>query len=138
MRNRASGKIIRKHKRNPDRVQKYIHGPLHSCPLRLRRSQIYRLHFVLRMRRNRDSMTFIFEFSACAQRYHATKNSCGLAPQAHASLSMHSYIYSCKTIVAISPPDSLISTNILHFCHGDIFGLESTRKKIWISIMINK
>ena len=42
------------------------------------------------------------EFSACAQRYHATKNSCGLAPQAHGSLSMRTETCSCKTTAAIS------------------------------------
>ena len=42
------------------------------------------------------------EFSACAKRYHATKNSCGLAPQAHGSLSMRTETCSCKTTAAIS------------------------------------
>ena len=44
------------------------------------------------------------EFSACAQRYHATKNSSGLAPQADGSLSksMRTETCSCKTTAAIS------------------------------------
>ena len=42
------------------------------------------------------------EFSACAQRYHATKNSCGLAPQAHGSLFMRIETCSCKTTAATS------------------------------------
>ena len=42
------------------------------------------------------------KFSACAKRYHATKNSCGLAPQAHRSLAMRKETCSCKTTAAIS------------------------------------
>ena len=34
MLSRASGKLLRKHKRNPGRVQKHIHGPLRSCSVR--------------------------------------------------------------------------------------------------------
>ena len=42
------------------------------------------------------------EFSARTERYHATKNSYGLAQQAHASLSMRTETCSCKTTAAIS------------------------------------
>ena len=46
--------------------------------------------------------TFVDQFSSCAKRYHATKNSCSLAPQAHRSLSMRAETCSCKTTAAIS------------------------------------
>ena len=38
----------------------------------------------------------------------------------------------------LAPPDRLMHTKMLRFRHGGTLGSQSTRKKTWISIMINK
>ena len=38
----------------------------------------------------------------------------------------------------LAPRDTLMHTKMLHFRHGGTLGSQSTRKKTWISIMINK
>ena len=43
-----------------------------------------------------------------------------------------------KRLLRLAPPDRLMHTKTLRFRHGGTLGSQSTRKKIWISIMINK
>ena len=52
------------------------------------------------------------------------------------SFYAHRYIFLQNDCCDLTPPVRLIHIKILHLRHADALGSQSTRKKIWISIMI--
>ena len=54
------------------------------------------------------------------------------------SLHAHRDMFLQNDCCDLAPPDRLMHTKMLRFRHGGILGSQSSRKKTWISIMINK
>ena len=79
------------------------------------------------------------EFSACAQRYHATRNQLrSRTASTWISLYAHRDMFLQNDCCELAPPDRLMHTKMQRFRHGGTPGSQSTCKKTWISIMINK
>ena len=137
MLSRASGKLLRKHTRNPRRVQTHIHGLLlfalraffavGKCVVRVSTC----------VREETGNQRCVTLGLLCVSKnHHATKNCCVLTPQAHGSVSMRTEtdMFLRKDCCDLAPPDRLTHTIMLRFGHGGTVGSQSARKKTWISI----
>ena len=100
---RSSGKLLRKHMRNPRRVQRHFHGlprfalgaffAVGKCVARVSTC-------VREETGNRRCVTL--GLLCVRKNHHATKNCCVLTPQAHGCVSMRTETCSCERTAAIS------------------------------------
>ena len=98
-----------------------------------------RLRFDLRTRRNREPATFTLgvfcvrtEISCDQKQLRSRTASTWISLYAHRDMFLQ------NDCCDLAPPDRLMHTKMLRFRHGGTLGSESTPKKTWISIMINK
>ena len=109
------------------------------APCVLRRSQMCRLRFDLRTRRNRKPATLtlgifcVRKETSCDQKQLRSRTA-----STWISLHAHRDMFLQSDCCDLAPPDRLMHTKMLRFRHGGTLGSQSTRKKTWISIMINK
>ena len=105
------------------------------APCVLRRSQMCRLRLDLPTRRNREPATVTLGIFcvrteiACDQKQLRSRT---------ASTWISLYARRENDCCDLAPPDRLMYTKMLRFRHGGTLGSQSTRKKTWISTMINK
>ena len=140
MLSRASRKLLRKlTPESPPRPKNMFMDCCVHAPCVLRRSQMCRLRFDLRTRKNREPATLtlgIFcvrtEISCDQKQLRSRTASTWISLYAHRDMFLQ------NDCCDLAPPDSLMHTKMLRFRHGCIFGSRSTRKKTWLSIMINK
>ena len=142
MLNRASGKLLRKlTPESPPRPKNIfmdccVRAP---CVLCRSRSQMCRLRFDLRTRRSREPATLALGIF-CVR----TQISCDQKQLRSRTASTWIFLYAHRDMFLqndccdLAPPDRLMHTKTLRFRHGGILGSQSTRKRTWISIMINK
>ena len=140
MLNRASGKLLRKlTPESPPRPKNIFMDCCVRAPCVLRRSQMCRLRFDLRTRRNREPATFtlgifcVRKEISCDQKQLRSRTA-----STWISLHAHRDMFLQNACCDLAPPDRLMHTKMLSFRHGGTLGSQSTRKKTWISIMINK
>ena len=98
-----------------------------------------RLRFDLPTRRNREPATLtlgIFcvrtEITCDQKQLRSSTASTWISLYAHRDMFLQ------NDCCDLAPPDRLMHTTMLRFRHGGTLGSQSTRKKTWISIMINK
>ena len=98
-----------------------------------------RLHFDLRTRRNREPATLTLGiFCVRKEISRDQKQLRSRTASTWISLHAHKNMFLQNDCCDVAPPDRLMHTKMLRFRHGGILGAQSTRKKTWISIMINK
>ena len=108
-------------------------------PCVIHRSQMCRLRFDLRTRRNREPATLtlgifcVRKETSCDQKQLRSRT-------ASTWISLHAQrdMFLQNNCCGLAPPDRLMHIKLLRFRHGGTIGSQSTRKKTWISIMINK
>ena len=140
MLSRASGRLLRKLTReSPPRPKNIFMDCCVRAPCVLRRSQMCRLRFDLRTRRNREPATFTLGIF-CVRKEISCDQKQLRSRTASTWISLHAYkdMFLQNDCCDLAPPDRLIHTKMLRFRHGGTLGSQSTRKKTWISIMINK
>ena len=140
MLSRASGKLLRKlTPESPPRPKNIFMDCCVRAPCVLRRSQMCRLRFDLRTRRNREPATLtlgifcVRKEISCEQKQLQSRTA-----STWISLHAHEDMFLQNDCCDLAPPDRLMHTKMLHFRHGGTLGSQSTRKKTWISIMNNK
>ena len=132
MLSRASGKLLRKFTpESPPRPKNIFMDCCVRAPCVLRRSQMCRLRFDLRTRRNREPATLtlgIFcvrtEISCDQKQLRSCTASTWISLHAHRDMFLQ------NDCCDLAPPDRLMHTKMLRFRHRG--------KKTWTSIMINK
>ena len=102
------------------------------APCVLRRSQMRRLRFDLRTRRNCGIFSVRKEISCDQKRLRSRTASTWISFHAHRDMFLQ------NDCCDLAPHDRLMRTKMQPFRHGGTLGSQSTRKKTWISIMINK
>ena len=140
MLSRSSGKLLRKFTReSPPRPKNIFMDCCVRAPCVLRRSQMCRLRFDLRTQRNREPATFTLGIF-CMRKEISCDQKQLRSRTASTWISLHAYkdMFLQNDCCDLAPPDRLMHTKMLRFRHGGTLGSQSTRKKTWISIMINK
>ena len=131
----ASGKLLRKHTRNPRRVQRHIHGLLRFAFRAIVAAGKCVARVSTCVREETGNQRCVTLGLLCMRKnHHATKNCCVLTPQAWICLHAHRNMFLRKDCCDLAPPDRLIHTIMLRFGHGGTVGSQSARKKTWISI----
>ena len=140
MSNRASRKLLRKlTPESPPRPKNIFMDCCVRAPCVLRRHQMCCLRFDLRTRRNREPATLTLGIF-CARKEISCDQKQLRSRTASTWIPLHArrYMFLQNDCCDLAPPDRLMHTKMLRFGHGGILGSQSTRKKTWISIMINK
>ena len=131
MLSRVSGKLLRKHARNPRRAQGHTHGLLRSRSW-ANPSPAFRPAYA---KKPGTSDALHLDFFVRAKRYHATKKLLrSHAASTWISLHAHRDMFLRKDCCEFAPPNRLMHTIMPHFRHGSTLGSQSARKKTWISI----
>ena len=140
MPNRASRKLLRKlTPKSPPRPKNIFMDCCVRAPCVLRRRQMCCLRFDLRTRRNREPATLTLGiFCVCKEISCDQKQLRSRTASTWISLHARRDMFLQNDCGDLAPPDRLMHTKMLRFRHGGILGSQSTRKKTWISIMINK
>ena len=140
MLSRASGKLLRKlTPESPPRPKSIFMDCCVRAPCVLCRSQMCRLRFDLRTRRNREPATLtlgifcVRKEISCDQKQLRSRTA-----STWISLYAHRDMFLQNDCCDLAPPDRVMHTKMQRFRHGGILGSQSTRKKTWISVMINK
>ena len=114
--------LLRKHKRNPCRVQK-TYSWTAAFVLRANGSQMCRLHFDLRTRRNREPATFTLGiFCVRKEISRDQKQLRSRTASTWISLHAHKNMFLQNDCCDVAPPDRLMHTKMLRFRHGGTLG----------------
>ena len=98
-----------------------------------------RLRFDLRTRRNREPATLTLGIF-CVRKKISCDQKQLRSRTASTWISLHASrdMFLQNDCRDLAPPDRLMHTKMLRFRHGGTLGSQSTCKKTWISIMVNK